>query len=70
MQLSPEEQIEVDEFIESLQKEGGFFSKIGEEFKKEGYNYQTVGMINSKDDIRIIIIILDNEVVTEQKKLE
>ncbi|WP_025565940.1 hypothetical protein [Thalassospira sp. GB04J01] len=68
-QLSEEEQIELEYYIESLQKEGGFFDQVGEELRKVGYSYQTVGMINSKNDIRLIIVIPDNEVVTEQKKV-
>ena len=67
-QLSQDEQIELEGFLESLQKEGGFFTQVGEEMRKAGYSYQTAGMINSKDDIRIIIIIPDNEVVTVQIK--
>ena len=68
--LSQVEQKELEVFLESLQKEGGFFTKVGEELRKVGYSYQTAGMINSKDDISLIIIIPENEVVTEQKKLE
>lgn len=62
------EQKELEVFLESLQKEGGFFTKVGEELRKVGYSYQTAGMINSKDDINLIIIIPENEVVMEQKK--
>lgn len=66
--LSQVDQKELEVFLESLQKEGGFFTQVGEELRKEGYSYQTAGMINSKDDISLIIIIPENEVVTEQKK--
>jgi len=66
--LSQVEQKELEVFLESLQKEGGFFTKVGEELRKVGYSYQTAGMINSKDDISLIIIIPENEVVMEQKK--
>ncbi|MFJ8066909.1 hypothetical protein ACIQYS_20235 [Psychrobacillus sp. NPDC096426] len=67
-QLSEEEQIELEYFIASLQKEGGFFDQVGEELRKAGYSYPTGGMFNSKNDIRLIVMIPDNEVVTEQKK--
>lgn len=66
--LSQVDQKELEVFLESLQKEGGFFTQVGEELRKAGYSYQTAGMINSKDDISLIIIIPENEVVTEQKK--
>jgi hypothetical protein len=37
---------------------------VAEEMKKEGYNYSIGGMIYSKDDIRLIIIVPNNDVVT------
>lgn len=37
---------------------------MAEEMKKEGYNYSIGGMIYSKDDIRLIIIVPNNDVVT------
>ena len=68
LHLSQVDQKELEVFLESLQKEGGFFTQVGEELRKAGYSYQTAGMINSKDDISLIIIMPEDEVVTEQKK--
>jgi len=52
--LTEEEQKELVEFNDFLFKEGGFFSSVGEELSKAGYNYQSLGTIYSKDDIRFM----------------
>ncbi|MEK4229414.1 hypothetical protein [Solibacillus sp. FSL H8-0538] len=70
-QISQEQQREIDDFLSLLQEEDGFFDQVGEELKKVGYNnFQTVGMIYSKEDIRIQMIIPRTEEVTEQKQEE
>jgi len=59
---------EVDDFQELLEKKGGFYEQVNEEMKKEGYNYSIAGMIYSKDDIRLNIIMPNNAVVTAQEQ--
>lgn len=66
--LTEEEQEELVEFNESLFKEGGFFSSVSEELNKAGYKYEIAGMIYSMDDIRIYVIVPDNEVITDKKQ--
>lgn len=68
--LTEEEQKELVEFNDSLFKEGGFFSLVGEELSKVGYQYRTMGMIFSMDDIRIYVIVPDNEVITDKIQKE
>ena len=68
--LTEEEQKELVEFNDFLFKEGGFFSTVGEELSKAGYKYQTMGMIFAMDDIRIYVIVPDNEVITDEKQEE
>lgn len=68
--LTKEEQKELVEFNDFLFKEGGFFSSVGEELSKAGYNYETVGSIYSMDDIRIYVIVPDSEVVTDKTQEE
>lgn len=68
--LTEDEQRELVEFNDFLFQEGGFFSSVGEELSKAGYNYQTLGSIYSKDDIRIYVIVPDNEVITDEKQDE
>ena len=70
-QVTQEQQREMDDFLALLQEEGGFFDQVGEELKKVGYNnFRTLGMIYSKEDIRLQIIIPHTEEVTEQKQQE
>ena len=59
---------EVDDFQDLLEKKGGFYNQVNEEMKKEGYNYSIAGMIYSKDDIRLNIIMTNNAVLTPQEK--
>ncbi|MGN7386700.1 hypothetical protein [Sporosarcina sp. SAFN-015] len=68
--LTEEEQKELVEFNNFLFKEGGFFSSVGEELSKAGYNYQSFGTIYSMDDIRIYVIVPNNEVITVEKQAE
>ncbi|MFC6039011.1 hypothetical protein ACFPYN_06025 [Paenisporosarcina macmurdoensis] len=56
---------EVDDIQELLAKKGGFYEQVAEDLKKEGYDYSIAGMIYSKDDIRLNIIVPNNTVVTE-----
>jgi hypothetical protein len=51
---------DVDEFKEFLEKKEGFYEQVNEKMKKEGYDYSIAGMINSKDDIRLNIIVPNN----------
>jgi hypothetical protein len=66
--LTEDDQKELVEFNDSLFKEGGFFSAVGEELSKAGYNYNIVGTISSKDDIRIYVIVPNGEVITDEKQ--
>ena len=59
---------EVDDIQELLAKKGGFYEQVAEDLKKEGYNYSIAGMIYSKDDIRLNIIVPNNAVVTAQEQ--
>jgi hypothetical protein len=59
---------EVDDIQELLAKKGGFYEQVAEEMKKEGYNYSIAGIIYSKDDIRLNIIVPNNAVVTAQEQ--
>jgi arsenate reductase-like glutaredoxin family protein len=59
---------EVDAIQELLAKKGGFYEQVAEEMKKEGYNYSIAGIIYSKDDIRLNIIVPNNGVVTAQEQ--
>jgi hypothetical protein len=59
---------EVDDTQELLAKKGGFDEQVAEEMKKEGYDHSIVGMIYSKDDIRLNIIMTNNTVVTAQEQ--
>ena len=58
---------ELEQFIQLLHKKGGFFDRMSALFRREGYYYQTMGMVNSTKDIRVMVIIPDNEEITEQK---
>lgn len=69
-QLSAKEQKEIEDFSESLYQEGGFLNELGEELKKAGYSHGMMGMVYSKDDIRLHIVIPNNEVVTKQTQEE
>ncbi|MDX1807455.1 MAG: hypothetical protein R3267_10565, partial [Paenisporosarcina sp.] len=53
---------------ELLVKKGGFYEQVAEEMKKEGYTYSIAGIIYSKDDIRLNIIVPNNAVVTAQEQ--
>ena len=68
--LSKEEQTELAEFNDSLMKEGGLLSSVSEELRKAGYEYQISGMVYSMDDIRIFVIVPDNEVITDKTQKE
>ena len=68
--LSKEEQTELAEFNNFLMKEGGLLSSVSEELRKAGYEYQISGMVYSMDDIRIFVIVPDNEVITDKTQKE
>ena len=59
---------EVDDIQELLAKKGGFYEQVAEDLKNEGYDYSIAGMIYSKDDIRLNIIVPNNTVVTAQEQ--
>ena len=59
---------EVDDIQELLAKKGGFYEQVAEEMKNEGYNYSIAGIIYSKDDIRLNIIVPNNAVVTAKEQ--
>lgn len=63
-QLSPEERQEF------LMKKDGLFDQVRVELDKAGYDSHFAAIAYSNDDIRISLIIPDNEVVTEQKQEE
>ena len=60
---------ELNDFQDSLGKEGGFYKQVEEKLKEMGYEYQMMGLIYSKDEIRIKFI-LENKDANEQEKLE
>lgn len=70
LQLTQDQQKEMDEFITYLNDEGGFFDQVGEQLKKEGYRYRIAGRIYSKEDIRIAVMVPENEAVTEEMQTE
>lgn len=59
---------EVNDFQEFLAKKGGFYEQVVVEMENEGYDYSINGMIYSKDDIRLSILIPNKVVVTEQEQ--
>ena len=59
---------EADDIQELLAKKGGFYEQVAEDLKKEGYDYSIAGMIYSKDDIRLNIIVPNNVVVTAKEQ--
>ena len=62
---------EVEDFQESLQKDGGLFDQVDEEMKNAGYDeYSIAGTLNSKEDIWLKIILPNYEVVTDRKSEE
>ncbi|MER2191257.1 MAG: hypothetical protein ABS951_09870 [Solibacillus sp.] len=68
--LTKEEQAELAEFNDSLMKEGGLLSSVSEELRKAGYRYQIAGMVYSMDDIRIFVLVPDEEVITDKTQKE
>lgn len=70
LQGTQDEQKERDELLMFLNSEGGFFDQVGDALSKEGYRYRIAGMIYSKEDIRIAVIVPKDEVVTEEMQQE
>ncbi len=73
-QLSPEEREVVptdgNDLSEFLMKKDGLFDQVRVELDEAGYDSHFAAIAYSKDDIRISLIIPDNEVVTEKKQEE
>jgi len=61
---------DVNDLQELLMKKDGLFDQVRYELNEAGYNSPFAGIVYSKDDIRISLIIPDNELVTEQKNAE
>lgn len=60
---------ELNDFQDSLDKEGGFYKQVEGKLKEMGYEYQMIGVIYSKDEI-LIKFILANKDATEKERLE
>lgn len=73
-QFSPKESevlpTDVNDLQELLTKKDGLFDQVRYELNEAGYNSPFACILYSKDDIRISLIIPDNELVTEQKHAE
>lgn len=71
---SPKEQEKLDAFYEELNEDDGFFEQVGKELDKSVYSmeegYGMVGMVYSTNDVRLHIIVPDNEEVNEEKRKE
>ena len=72
-QLSQEEleiaSKEANEFQDFLMKKHGFYEQVGEQLKQAGYEYNLLGMIYSKDEIRLKVI-LKNKEANEQEQIK
>lgn len=73
-ELSPKERevvlTDANDLQELLMKKDGLFDQVRDELDAAGYNSEFAAIAYSKDDIRISLIIPDNEMVTEQKQEE
>ena len=72
-QLSQEElelvSKEANDFQDFLMEEHGFYEQVGEQLKQEGYEHSIYGMIYSKDEIHLKVI-LSNKEANEQEQIE
>ena len=66
-EVVPSDGTDLQEF---LMKNDGLFDQVRVELDEAGYDSHFAAIAYSKDDIRISLIIPDNEVVTEQKQEE
>jgi hypothetical protein len=60
---------ELDNFQESLSKEGGFFKQVGDKLKEKEYDHSMLRMFYSKDEIWIKFVLTNRE-ANKQEKIE
>jgi hypothetical protein len=60
---------ELDNFQESLSKEGGFFKQVGDKLKEKEYDHSMLGMFYPKDEIWIKFVLTNRE-ANKQEKIE
>ncbi|WP_144512162.1 hypothetical protein [Bacillus sp. FJAT-22090] len=66
--LSPEEQVKkVDEIENFLYGERGILKQVDDELMKKGYEFQTLVMTNSVDDVHVKYV-LNNKDATESEQ--
>lgn len=64
--LSEERQLKV--FEESLIEDGGFFDQVSKKISEQGYEHIMQGMVYSKEDIRIEVLLTNTEASDEVRK--
>lgn len=64
--LSEERQLKV--FEESLIEDGGFFYQVSKKISEQGYEHIMQGMVYSKEDIRIEVLLTNTEASDEVRK--
>lgn len=72
-QLSQEElelmSEEANDFQDYLMEKHGFYEQVGKRLKQEGYEHSIYGMIYSKDEIHLKVI-LSNKEANEQEQIK
>ena len=58
---------ELDDFQEYLSKERGFFEQVGKKLKGKGYEHSMLGVLYSKDEIRIKFVLTNRKLMIKKK---
>ncbi|WP_172370810.1 hypothetical protein [Sporosarcina jiandibaonis] len=60
---------EANGYLESYHKEVGFYKRLGEKLRENGYEHSILGIMESEDEFRIEITLTNKE-ANEQERVE
>ena len=59
---------EANDYLESYNKEVGFYNELGEELREKGYEHNILGIMESEDEFQIKITLTNKEANKQEQK--